>query len=931
MAGAETLIDAAIAGATVVTRTDRLARELRVRVTEARADKGKNVAQASEILTFGGWIESAWERGGPDALLLSGDAERLVWESVIKEDVPGLAGAGSAELFNLAGLADSAATAWERVCSFGTPAAALNTTAETQAFARWRAAFARRCSEGPAAGGWKTRAELPGLVCGLLEAGSIERPDRLIFAGFDSLEPGIEAVAKAVEKRGGRVERLGVGGGADDGDAGDAGQPSGAGQAAAPLCIRYETQQQEILGTAERIIALLREQPKARVGIVAVDLSSYRPLLERYLGAALDPDSLLRSGTHARRVFDLAGAPALSDYGLVGTCLDVLSLDDKRANSFSRVSRILMSRYPRAGERRSEEVSALARARVEARLRDKNRLRIGLSVLERDADHVGAKVFAEAVAKLRAELNETPLATELPPNAWAQRFAFRLVVFGYGAAGLDADERVVFGRWRQALSDLHALETVCPLMTGYEALKRLRKICARRLVQGASGGWQVQAMGLLDTVGLEFDAMFVLGMNAASIPAAPRPHPLLPVQWQRDNGMPFASAEVELSLARTRWQALLTSAPSVTVSFAEQSASGEDHLASPLIADLVATDIEQPAGLWYLAADEQARAGRVEPRVEEGQTASAQVRSGGTSVLRDYSNCHFHGAATARLRARPLDEPEPQPRAMMRGNLVHETLEAFWGWFGTQVALAEALPEQIVGAINAAAARALDRAEKDGLPRALRASLARWLYELIEKWLEIELAREDNFAVTARELEVSLELAPSPGETFTLGRIKIDRIDTLDDGSEVVIDYKTGAEANTWRKWYGDRPDDLQLPLYAVARKKEGMKVHAVAFGNLCARDKVSLNGPPDIELVGRAPTSQERDNWTSWEDALAAFETKVTALAAKYLAGDVSINPDDARKACRFCDLPALCRINEIGGVFEGNDENEGVARDDD
>ena len=43
--------------------------------------------------------------------------------------------------------------------------------------------------------------------------------------------------------------------------------------------------------------------------------------------------------------------------------------------------------------------------------------------------------------------------------------------------------------------------------------------------------------------------------------------------------------------------------------------------------------------------------------------------------------------------------------------------------------------------------------------------------------------------------------------------VSIDRVDRLADGARVLIDYKTGNAAADWR---GERPDNPQLPIYAL-------------------------------------------------------------------------------------------------------------------
>ena len=62
---------------------------------------------------------------------------------------------------------------------------------------------------------------------------------------------------------------------------------------------------------------------------------------------------------------------------------------------------------------------------------------------------------------------------------------------------------------------------------------------------------------------------------------------------------------------------------------------------------------------------------------------------------------------------------------------------------------------------------------------------------------------------------------------------RIDRMDRLADGSFALIDYKTASRV-TANDWMGARPDDPQLPLYAVTAEEN---VTALAFAKVRAGD----------------------------------------------------------------------------------------------
>ena len=94
---------------------------------------------------------------------------------------------------------------------------------------------------------------------------------------------------------------------------------------------------------------------------------------------------------------------------------------------------------------------------------------------------------------------------------------------------------------------------------------------------------------------------------------------------------------------------------------------------------------------------------------------------------------------------------------------------------------------------------------------------------LLTKWLQLERRREP-FEV--ERLEEGALIARHAGLEFS---VRIDRTDRLADGARVLIDYKSGMAAPDWR---GERPDNPQLPIYALLRRDA---LVAVAYGRINA------------------------------------------------------------------------------------------------
>jgi RecB family exonuclease len=177
---------------------------------------------------------------------------------------------------------------------------------------------------------------------------------------------------------------------------------------------------------------------------------------------------------------------------------------------------------------------------------------------------------------------------------------------------------------------------------------------------------------------------------------------------------------------------------------------------------------------------------------------------------------------------------------------------------------------------------------------------------VIREWLEIERQRAP-FTVVEFESE---RYAEAGGVRC---KVRVDRVDRLDDGREVIIDYKTGRPAKS--AWDGDRPDEPQLPLYAVSHSAP---VAAVLFGQVKVGEAAFKGYAAQDDLV---PGATLRD----LETEFAEWRTVLDKLGADFRAGDARVDPKDAN-ACRRCSLLALCRFTEVetpASAFDAKDAN--------
>ena len=153
---------------------------------------------------------------------------------------------------------------------------------------------------------------------------------------------------------------------------------------------------------------------------------------------------------------------------------------------------------------------------------------------------------------------------------------------------------------------------------------------------------------------------------------------------------------------------------------------------------------------------------------------------------------------------------------------------------------------------------------------------------------------------------------------MTLGglrlKIRADRVDRLEDGELVILDYKTGECRPS--DWDGSRPDAPQLPIYAVTADA---LVAGVFFGRL-KTGALGFRGLADSE--GIVPDVKAPDDQPPLEETIAEWRTVLDRLGSEFRSGQAIVDPKDPRKTCGNCALPPLCRIRQpAAGLEEDHD----------
>jgi ATP-dependent helicase/nuclease subunit B len=843
-------------GAVLLTATRRLARVSRFEFTSWQRDRGRSVWKSPLILPLDAYVRRLWDNwlalgsGEWDGVLLTARQEALVWEQIIRDSPEG------ASLLQIDATARRAMDAWSLIHDWRLPLdGRYAATEDCAAFLSWTQTFERL----RARNNWLDRARLPDFVLDRVRRGEIARPSAAWYCGFDELSPQQREFLTEI----------------------------GAASYAPPLQRTVTrtrvcaTALDEIRCAAAWARRVLEENPAARVGVVVPNLSRLRSKVERVFREELQPGNT----PEAEAAFHVSLGRPLSDYPMAGAAFLALEFAAGPI-ALTKAGMLLRSPYLAGADEERD-----ARGSLDARLRRFEGWEVSIDDARRQA---GAE--CPRLRRSLKALSNVAAGNEngrLPHVEWSATFSKCLKAIGWpGDRTPNTHEHQLLRSWTEVLSDFSSLDAVAGPASFSEAIARLRAIADSTIFQFEDTGAPVQISDHIESAGVRFDRLWVMGLDDETLPPAADPNPFLPVSLQWEYRVPHSSAERQFEFGRMVFERLKASAPDVVLSFAQTE--GDRVLAPSPFLTATPQPVDAEPNAWIANIRAAAKLETIvdetgPPHTDEG------VQRGGARLLADVAACPFRAFAAYRLGARELEQIEAGLSARDKGTATHAVLQRIWSELQSHAALCALGPAELSDLLRRHIADALERYE----PSTNRAVEAIRLERLLLRWLELERSRPP-FTVVNLEEKKTIEIGGLHLE------VRADRIDELSDGRQVILDYKTGDVKS--KAWTGPRLDEPQLPLYCIST--EG-RVAGAVFARIRA-EKVEFAGAADTPLP--AFQSYTGKHGPPLAEQIVEWRQSLTSLAAQFRAGDARVDPKYGDKTCEYCAIVPLCRIRETG-----------------
>ena len=882
-------------GGIVVTASERAARSLTADFHRARRAEGLSAWPAPSVHDWQSFVRSAWDERSLDGrMVLTAFQEQSIWARIVNDAAPDavrLAGAGDR-------LATLAMEAHHLLCAYAPQwlddRARVDWDQDAGAFSAWLAAFNAACRDG----NFMSVARLPLELTHLLQTNAVQRPP-LLLAGFDRTSPAQQQCFRAW-------------------NADDALREAPLGAAAAQREFHTAADRAaELAACALWAKARLAASPQARLLVVTQDASERRGEIERAF-LRRGGTSKNSSGTAAGFEFSL-GVP-LNQIALVRGALLLLHwLVESIAEN--ELDWLLSSGLLAAAPEEARALMAFMRA-----LRRHGLARTRWTLDEFLRQRTGTELpdaWKARIAMVRARLQEFARQPQAAAT-WAEFVPHLLALAGWPGAmrgsGLTSAEFQATRRWQSALEECASLGFDGRLMTWSDFLVAIERGAGETLFAPESQEAPILIAGPAESAGLTADGLWFMGVSEDAWPASGAAHPLLPVAIQRQSRMPHASALADWDLASAMTSRLLSSAPEVHFSYSRQGEAAECR-PSRIVQNVVGPPRPLPSDLLpqadfspLLLAFDDTR--QIAFRL--GETA------GGATLLSTQSQCPFRAFAHARLDAQPWQPAEAGLTAAERGLLLHEALHSIWGGAPHGVRSQQELQghlDRLEDFVEFHVRRVLQQKTpvraRQCMPQRYLELEAPRLVSLLTEWLRYE-AKRVPFTVLETEYDTR------PAVAGLALKVRMDRVDRLNDNSLLVIDYKTGVVSP--QSWELPRPEDVQLPLYATfALDVDPESVGGLAFAQIrpdkkkeflgrvkSATDTLNSRLNKNSALVRNALTDADLLQWRAC----------IVQLAEDFLAGRAEVDPLDPPNTCARCGLQALCRIQENPSQSDEGDE---------
>jgi RecB family exonuclease len=673
--------------------------------------------------------------------------------------------------------------------------------------------------------------------------------------------------------------------------------------------ITLPSPEQEVIYLANRLIEDAQLIPLHRIGVVAPDLNHYSGMIERSLKELMGGRAPGRSSW-----FNITLGIPLIDSMLVKASLIPLRFMTEGVSRELFLSLILSPYYGCWQGKRYDCARADRTWRADRIESGMDNL---LNSLKKNDPEILKKILCEEAKDLPkfAGINFSRRRTA---DQWIN--AVEELWSSLGFPVISDEKDTIDSRHLREIIHNMSLQLGRVAMDGYEFYSWIAHIAANKITQvSASEDAGIQILGLMESRCLDFDKLYVLGLDDRALPMPVRPLPLLDISERKL--IQGGTAESQHELGLRAFSNLISLAPDVTLLRAEQEDS-KPLSPSPFWPD---SESKKCLDIWSAPGPAWARADWLRSAYEglkiaadEGKPKIAGIKTSedtplegvalpsriSASSLETAIICPFRFFVDIILKIKPLEEPQPVVSPMERGIRIHRILASFTEEVRKRNIQLEQDREKGLHLLSECVDKALSdvacQPEWDVERRLLLSEDSP--PGILISWLDAETGHRHNGWTCIAE-EVDFKGLKCEGWSFPLNG-RIDRIDYHKDAGIICWDYKTGNHPN--QKDILERLTALQLPVYLLALRNGNVPFtdKYLNYETHLSAGYVQLKSPAKVKMN---TIGEMEESLNKWSKAIADIEKILEG--GNFRADTYPVSNIENRKiACEDCPFLTLC-----------------------